>query len=91
MEERRIAEETVRVVAVAVGGWLALLLLVPDWATDAVLGFGAFYAVLACLVDENVQAVVRRVSFPAPRGNDRESRAASALSLGSRLRGNDIK
>ncbi len=51
-------EIPVRVIAVAVAGWMLLLAMVPAWARDAVLGFGTFYALLVCALDESVQSLL---------------------------------
>ena len=60
MDKRNAYQErTMRVIAVAAAGWMLLLAIVPEWAREAVLGFGTFYAVLACALDENLQAAIR--------------------------------
>ena len=51
-------ENTMRVIAVAVAGWMLVLAMVPAWARDAVLGFGTFYALLVCALDESVQSLL---------------------------------
>ena len=60
MDPRNAYEEsTMRVIAIAVAGWILLLAMVPGWAREGVLGFGVLYAVLVCVVDENVRAALR--------------------------------
>ena len=51
-------ENTMRVIAVALAGWMLLLATVPAWARDGVLAFGAFYGLLVCLLDASVQSLV---------------------------------
>lgn len=59
MEKRNDPEEkTLRVIAIAFAGWMLLLAMVPAWAREAVLGFGAFYAVLVGVLDESVREMI---------------------------------
>ena len=58
MNRNRYEDKTMRVIAVALAGWMLLLAAVPAWARDAVLGFGTFYALLVCALDESVQSLL---------------------------------
>jgi len=52
-----VGMDQVRTIAVALAGFAALLAMVPAWATQPLLGFGALYAVLVLLVDHDVRAL----------------------------------
>jgi hypothetical protein len=65
-----VQERTLRVIAIAAGGFAALLLAAPDWARSGLLVFGAIYAVLACIVDDHVRSALRRSLDSRLRGND---------------------
>ena len=55
MNQKPVQENTLRVIALAAAGFAALLLALPDWATAGVAIFGAVYAVLVYMLDENVR------------------------------------
>jgi hypothetical protein len=56
MNEKPVQERTLRVIAVAAGGFAALLLAAPDWARDGLVVFAAIYAVMVLALDENVRS-----------------------------------
>jgi hypothetical protein len=70
MNEKPVQERTLRVIAVAAGGFAALLMVAPDWARTGLFVFGVIYAAMACVVDENVRNALRRSLDSRLRGND---------------------
>lgn len=69
MNEKPVQERTLRVIAIAAGGFAALLLALPEWATAGVALFGAIYAALVFTLDRNVRSLFRstREKSPASR------------------------
>ena len=69
MSQKPVQEQTLRVIAIAAGGFAALLLVLPEWATAGVAIFGAMYAALVFAIDRNVRSLFRstRAKSPAAR------------------------
>jgi len=70
MTKRRVHEELLRTMGIAAAGFLALLAVLPGWATGPVALFGVLYAVLVAVIDDDVRALfVRkgRAKSPAAR------------------------
>ena len=55
-----------RTIAMAVAGFAGLLAVVPSWATETLLLFGALYAVLVLLVDDELRVMLRRERAKRP-------------------------
>jgi hypothetical protein len=56
--KKRVKEESVRTITVALVGFATLMIAVPDWARAGVLVFAGVFAVLACAVDRGVREAV---------------------------------
>ena len=54
--KKRMEEQSLRTVALAAVGFVALLVAVPEWARAGVVVFGAIYAVLVYVLDANVRS-----------------------------------
>ena len=64
---KRVHQDLFRTLAVAAVGFLALALLVPDWARVEVLAFAALYAILVVIVDDDIRALfVRKAPAKSP-------------------------
>ena len=66
MNEKPVQERTLRAIAIAAGGFAALLLALPEWATAGVAIFGAIYAALVFAVDRNVRSLFRTTRGKSP-------------------------
>ena len=53
--KKRMEEQSLRTLTLAVVGFVALLIAVPEWARAGVIVFGAIYAVLVYVLDPNVR------------------------------------
>jgi len=69
----RVKEESVRTIAIALVGFAALMIAVPDWARLGVAGFAVIYGGLAYLLDANVRGALRFGLDSRLHGNDRAS------------------
>jgi hypothetical protein len=70
MTKKRVHEELLRTIGIATVGFLALLAVLPEWATGPVALFGVLYAVLVVAIDDEIRALfVRkgRAKSPAAR------------------------
>jgi|KBSSwiStaDraftv2_1062776.scaffolds.fasta_scaffold774686_2 hypothetical protein len=67
MTKKRVHEELVRTLGIAAAGFLALLAVLPDWATATVALFGVLYAVLVIVIDDDIRALfVRKAPAKSP-------------------------
>jgi len=67
MRKHRVHAELFRTLGIAAAGFLALLAVLPDWAKGTVALFGALYAVLVIVIDDDVRALfVRKAPAKSP-------------------------
>jgi hypothetical protein len=65
--KKRVPEDVLRTLALAAIGFLALALVLPEWARGEVLLFGALYAILVVIVDDDIRALfVRKAPAKSP-------------------------
>ena len=65
--KERVEELSLRTIGLAVAGFAALAIVVPEWARVGVLMFAGLIAVLAYAVDPHVRSALRfRPDSPAP-------------------------
>ena len=70
MTKKRVHEELMRTIGIAAVGFLALLAVLPQWATGPVAIFGVLYAVLVVAIDDDIRALLvrkERAKSPAAR------------------------
>ena len=60
MTNKRVHEELLRTIGLAAVGFLALLAVLPEWATGPVAIFGVLYAALVAVIDDDVRALLVR-------------------------------
>ena len=64
---KRVHEDLGRTILLALAGFAALAVSLPDWAQEGVLLFALLYAVLIVVIDDDVRALfVRRRAAKAP-------------------------
>ena len=67
MRKNRVHAELFRTIGLSAIGFIALLAVLPDWATGPVAIFGVLYAVLVVIIDDDVRAVfVRKAPAKSP-------------------------
>lgn len=66
---RKVEQNTMRAILVAVIGFAVVLVAVPAWARVEVALFALVFGALVCLLDENVRDAMRRVVGSRLRGN----------------------
>ena len=67
---KKMQEQTMRTLGLAVAGFAALLGAAPDWARGGLLVFAGIFAVMVYVMDENVRSALRRSLDSRLRGND---------------------
>ncbi len=76
--KKRVKEDSVRTIAIALVGFAALMIAVPDWARLGVLVFSGVFAVLVYAVDAEVRTTLRLWLGSRLRGNDVKSARAKS-------------
>jgi hypothetical protein len=76
--KKPVKEESVRTIAVALVGFAALMIAVPDWARTGVLVFAGVVAVLTYVVDPGVRSALRFGLDSRLHGNDTTSAPAKS-------------
>ena len=57
---KRVHEDLGRTILLALAGFAALAVSLPEWAQEGVLLFALLYAVLIVIIDDDVRALVLR-------------------------------
>jgi hypothetical protein len=82
--KKRVEEQSLRTVALALAGFVTLLAIVPEWARLGVAAFGVVFGVLACTIDADLRASLRLWLDSRRHGNDKAPTSGRAKSPGER-------
>jgi hypothetical protein len=76
--EKRVRERLWPTLLLAATGFGMLAISLPEWARGEVLLFGAAFAALVAVVDDDVREALGRALHSRPRGNTATSKRAKA-------------
>ena len=67
---KKMQEQTMRTLGLAIAGFAVLLVAAPDWARGGLLVFAAIFGALALAIDPNIKDSFRHRLGPRLHGDD---------------------